>query len=92
MLGEENTMKDAIGMNKCETCRFWHNPTNGQIGACIKNPPTPFILGMAPASALVDPTKAGAQMQPIVRAYFPLIAGFEGCGQHESNAPQQKLS
>jgi hypothetical protein len=92
MLGKEDQMKDAIGMNKCESCRFWHNPSKHPVGVCIRNPPTPFVLGMAPVSALVDPKRPGAEMQPIIRSYFPVIAGHEGCGQHESIEQPHSLS
>lgn len=75
-------MKDAIGTKKCATCKFWHNPHEGPSGVCIYDPPTAFIVGVVPASPLVDPRKPGAEMAHVVRGYFPMTGREDGCGKH----------
>jgi hypothetical protein len=79
-------MKDAIGTRKCGTCRYWHNPHNQPVAVCIFNPPTPFIVGVVPASPLVDPRKPGAEVAHVVRGYFPLVGADDGCGKYAPDA------
>jgi hypothetical protein len=75
-------MKNAIGNKKCESCRFFHAPQNN-VGVCIESPPTPFIVGIQPASPLVNPRNPGAEMAHVVRGYFPMVGKEDGCGKHQ---------
>lgn len=77
-------MKDAIGVNTCKTCRFFHQPNDGQVGVCIKRPPTPFIVGMTQSSPPVIAPDRPPQVQPVVHAFFPVVSVRDGCAEHVS--------
>jgi len=85
-------VKDAIGIHQCKSCKFFHTPgTMKEVGVCVRFPPTPFIMGMAPASPLVDPTKP-QQARPIIHAYYPMVEEASGCGEHQSNQAAMRLA
>jgi hypothetical protein len=72
---------DAIGRYTCDTCPHWHNPQGLPIGLCLRDPPVPVMVGMAPASPLAKPGP-GMDIQPVIRGYFPTVGAKDGCGQH----------
>jgi hypothetical protein len=78
---------DAIGERRCGHCRFWHNPDGEPMGICIKETPTPLLVGHQPIAApvIMDP-KAAAQMQsaiPIVLGFHPPRTPEQGCSKFE---------
>jgi hypothetical protein len=72
---------NAIGKYTCDTCPFWHNPQGLPIGLCLREPPKPLMIGMAPSSPLARPGP-GMDIQPVIRGYFPTCGAKDGCGQH----------
>jgi hypothetical protein len=78
--------RNAVGIDTCDACRFWHNPEGHPMGLCIKEPPTPICVAMQqmPAPAIVDPKKAIQPMaMPIVMGFHPPREPKQGCGAFE---------
>jgi hypothetical protein len=83
--------KDAIGNCQCKTCPYFHVPRKGPIGACVYNPPVPFIVGAVPQGGpLVDPSKP-QQMMPLVHAYYAPVEETSGCGRHPHRAENRPM-
>jgi hypothetical protein len=76
------TKKDAINGFTCDSCPHWHNPGGDPQGACIKNPPAVFFLGLGPTSSLVNPANPGRNMGPSSITMFPMTQPKSGCAQH----------
>lgn len=65
----------------CGTCRHWLSP-DGKGGVCRRYPPTPFIIGIAPASAIHDPSKPQTGV-PITQSFFPQMLAIGSCGEYQ---------
>jgi hypothetical protein len=75
--------RNAI-VHSCNNCRYFHNPEGLELGACIRLPPTPFIVGIGTPSAVI--AKLGNRPEnvaPVVRGYFPILFRNDGCGEFE---------
>lgn len=66
----------------CGTCRFWMSPDQ-KGGICRRNPPTPILLGLAPASPIANPGKQ-QQGVPVTQAFFPQMSARGWCGEHQT--------
>ena len=76
------TKKDAIRDECCRSCKFFHVPQgDGSIGACVRYPPTVFIVGAAPASPIMDPKNPPAVIH-VTKSYYPLVSRDDGCGEY----------
>lgn len=66
----------------CHTCEHYVAMPEDEMGECMYNPPTAFIVGAQPLSPLHNPQQQ-ANMVPIVRAYFPVVSRHAFCGRYE---------
>jgi hypothetical protein len=77
---------DAVGERKCGACRFWHNPDGEPMGLCIKEPPTPIMVGHQPIKgpSIMDPNAPQmVQAMPIVLGFHPPRTADMGCSRFE---------
>lgn len=64
----------------CGTCHHWlEQPV---AGVCRRYPPTPFIIGTAPASVIHNPKNPGPP-QLITQSLFPQMNANGSCGEHQ---------
>jgi hypothetical protein len=66
----------------CPQCEHGHFP-EGMNGMCLLNPPTVFLIGMAPANTIVNPKDPAQFTTPVLRAYYPIVGKNETCSKFE---------
>jgi hypothetical protein len=86
---EQSNAFDWVG--HCEDCKFWHHvaQAQGQYGACVRYPPTPFIIGHA-QGAIARP---GMQQPtvPVQQPIFPNTLATEGCGEFRPRPTRARI-
>ena len=60
---------------QCDNCRFWLEPSNGNMGQCRRRAPLPVIAG--------GPTMAAAR--------WPATAAIHWCGEHQATPKDDPL-
>ena len=76
----------------CPGCRHSHFPfgvAHNRIGNCLFNPPTASVIGMGAPSVIQKPQPD--QLQPVLRAFFPVVAFSDSCSRFEP-APEADYS
>ena len=69
----------------CRSCRFWHKPASrDEYGECRRHAPVPVSnqAGLA-IDALWQIAKGRADNSYFPVATYPLVAGYEWCGEFE---------
>jgi len=75
----------------CPACEHYHplkntlNPPTLQ-GICLKEPPQPFMVGMAQVQPAIAREGQQIEQVPIMRAFFPPVGDKDTCGQWTARA------
>lgn len=68
---------------QCGTCRYWAkngfvDANNNAFGACRKEPPKVFLLGVVP------PQVVGQRPTPVTDSYWPTLPEGAWCGEYQA--------
>lgn len=81
--------RNVIKKKTCPSCDHFHGVANSNVpfctGVCVKDPPTVFVVGMAPTAASVIRDQQ-PEMVPVLRSFYPPVGPNETCSHWTQRA------